>query len=241
MDEFAKANYLFDALLGAFRGHVRSKAASPDVDFQQVELRSPESKAIFKPYRREIRWLPLHERLHLARRLLKSEISLGVNFANAVLELSANEMTPSDFTYLDEHLNLLRGWGSTDDFCIHVLQPVLWNYPRPTLALVREWNRSENPWKRRASVVVFTRKVGASGKFTREILELCETLLWDKEDLVQKGLGWALKDGMRGDRDPLLAYVKTLRRRGVSVVITLYAIRDLKGADRQEILGIHAE
>jgi 3-methyladenine DNA glycosylase AlkD len=68
---------------------------------------------------------------------------------------------------------------------------------------------------------------------------LCENLLWDKEDLVQKGVGWALKDGMRGARDQVQDYVESLRRRGVSAVITLYAIRDLKGTERQEILKIH--
>jgi hypothetical protein len=72
------------------------------------------------------------------------------------------------FLDLDEHLNHFRGWGPTDDFCINVLQPLLWKYPRQTLALLQQWNRSENPWKRRASVVVFTRKVGASGKFIRK-------------------------------------------------------------------------
>jgi 3-methyladenine DNA glycosylase AlkD len=163
----------------------------------------------------------------------------GINFGNSVLSLSTKELSPSDYSYLDEHLNHFRGWGPTDDFCINVLQPLLWKYPEQTLALIRDWNRSENTWKRRASVVVFTRKVGASGKFTRQALELCENLLRDKEDLVQKGVGWALKDSMRGAREQVQDYVKSLRRRGVSAVITLYAIRDLKGTERQEILKIH--
>jgi len=33
-------------------------------------------------------------------------------------------------------------------------------------------------------------------------------------------------------------YVKALRRKGVSPVITLYAIRDVKGKERQEVLKI---
>jgi hypothetical protein len=55
---------------------------------------------------------------------------------------------------------------------------------------------------------------------------------------VRKGVGWALKDVMRGDPDQVLAYVKELRRRGVSAVITLYAIRDLKGAERADVLRV---
>jgi 3-methyladenine DNA glycosylase AlkD/predicted nucleotidyltransferase len=236
---FAEAEDLFTALVQTIQQRVHSKMAAQNTDASHYWMRAPESKEIFKLHRPQIRRLPLRGRLHLARWLTLADVVHGIGFANSVLELSAKELSPSDFAYLDEHLNHFRGWGPTDDFCINVLQPLLWKYPEQTLALIRDWNRSENPWKRRASVVVFTRRVGASGQFTRQVLELCENLLWDKEDLVQKGVGWALKDGMRGARDQVQDYVESLRRRGVSAVITLYAIRDLKGTERQEILKIH--
>ena len=241
LEGFAEAENLFTALVQTIQQRVNSKMESKDRDGLHYMMRAPESKEIFRLHRREIRRLPLRGRLHLARWLTLSDVIHGTGFANSVLELSAKELSQSEFTYLDEHLNHFRGWGSTDDFCINVLQPLLWKYPQQTLALLQQWNRSENPWKRRASVVVFTRKVGASGVFTSQALELCENLLRDKEDLVQKGVGWALKDGMRGDREQVLKYIKALRRRRVSAVITLYAIRDLKGAVRQEILEIHAQ
>jgi 3-methyladenine DNA glycosylase AlkD len=69
-------------------------------------------------------------------------------------------------------------------------------------------------------------------------LKLCDRLVWDGEDYVRKGVGWALKDVMRGDKKKVLAYVKGLRRKGVSAVITLYAIRDLKGKERKEVLNL---
>jgi 3-methyladenine DNA glycosylase AlkD len=241
LEGFAEAEDLFTALVQTIQQRVNLKMESKDRDVLHYQMRAPESKEIFGLHRQEIRRLPLRGRLHLARWLTLSDVIHGTGFANSVLELSAKELRPSDFAYLDEHLNHFRGWGPTDDFCINVLQPLLWKYPQQTLALLQQWNRSENPWKRRASVVVFTRKVGASGKFTCQALALCENLLWDKENLVQKGVGWALKDGMRGDREQVLEYVKVLRRRGVSAVITLYAIHDLKGAVRQEILEIHAQ
>lgn len=63
-------------------------------------------------------------------------------------------------------------------------------------------------WKRRVSVVAFVRKIGESGKFTNEALMLCENLIWDKEDMVQKGVGWCLKDVMRGDKKKFLIMLK---------------------------------
>jgi hypothetical protein len=58
------------------------------------------------------------------------------------------------------------------------------------------------------------------------------------ELVFQKGVGWALKDAMRGDKTKVLAYVKRLRKEGAPAIITLYAIRDLKGQERKEVLII---
>jgi len=85
---------------------------------------------------------------------------------------------------------------------------------------------------------LFVRKIGASGEFTDEALELCQNLIWDEDDLVQKGVGWALKDTMRGANEQVIEDVKDLRRWGVPSTITLYAIRDLKGGERKAVLAI---
>lgn len=91
-------------------------------------------------------------------------------------------------------------------------------------------------WLRRMSVVIFTRKVAKSGQFTDIALEMCDNLIHAEEDLVQKGVGWALKDLMKADKDRILDYVRQLRRDKISSTITLYAIRDLKGQERKDFL-----
>lgn len=84
---------------------------------------------------------------------------------------------------------------------------------------------------------MFTRKVAKSRQFTDEALNFCENLLQDPELMVQKGVGWSLKDMMHSDRERIKDYVIDLRARGVSSVITLYVIKDLKGDERAAILG----
>ena len=58
--------------------------------------------------------------------------------------------------------------------------------------------------------MVFVRKIGASGEYTQYGLDACERLIANPEDLVRKGVGWALKDLMRGDRNMVLATVESL-------------------------------
>jgi 3-methyladenine DNA glycosylase AlkD len=200
-------------------------------------LNEPEEKEIFENYCEGLKQSNLGERLELVKKLYASGFAEEVNFGDTVLMLSLEEITPVHYSSLDEIGSHLSHWGETDWFCINILQPLLRQYPEETLELLRKWNRTQHTWKQRASVVAFTRKVGQSGKFTDEVLELCENLIWSKEDYVRKGVGWVLKDNMRGSKKKVLDYVKSLRQRGVSSVITLYAIRDLKGSERKEALG----
>jgi 3-methyladenine DNA glycosylase AlkD len=125
-----------------------------------------------------------------------------------------------------------------DVFSTIVAPAILFNYPKQTLRFLEKWNHSPNRFKRRASVVTFIQDVAKSGQFLDDALRLCENLIWDKEDIVRKGVGWALKINMRYAPKRVLDYVKDLRRRGVSSTITLYAIENLEPAIRKEVLAV---
>jgi 3-methyladenine DNA glycosylase AlkD len=184
--------------------------------------------------------LSLEEGIALAGKFIRSGNSTLIHIRIHLLGLRRKELDPAHFRFFDEFVDSFVGWGNVDHFC-SVLQSLLARHPADVIGLLRKWNRSDNRWKRRASVVVFTRSVAKEGRFIDEALDLCEKLIWDEEDLVRKGVGWALKDNMRADKERVLKYVKSLRRRGVSSVITLYAIRDLKGEERKEVLSIKNE
>ena len=66
---------------------------------------------------------------------------------------------------------------------------------------------------------------------------MCDNLLFDTEPFVLKGVGWSLKDLMKIEKEKIKAYVKSLRKKNVSSILTLYAIKNLRGAERQEILS----
>jgi 3-methyladenine DNA glycosylase AlkD len=207
-------------------------------NFKVYGIGAPQYAELFKKYRLVFRQMSLKERTRLSEKLFRSGYGGQMSFGIALLRLNTKDMKPDDFADLEMAADCLNNWASVDGFCIEVLQPLLFKYPNELLGLLRRWNAAESLWKRRASVVVFTRRVGQSGRFTEEALKLCDNLIWDSEDYVRKGVGWALKDLMRGDKKKVFAYVKMLRRKGVSAVITLYAIRDLKDAERREILKL---
>jgi 3-methyladenine DNA glycosylase AlkD len=216
---------------------VPERKFNKDDEFVAYGLKVPAWRAIMRGFRPRFRALSFDERLTLAEALLhEGEGWLG-HSGIYVLALSVGELGREHLERLDRIADDFTGWSHVDDFCIAVLQPLLPAHRAETLALLERWNRSPSRWKRRASVVAFVRKAGESGEFTEDALRLCENLAGDREDLVRKGVGWALKDVMRGDRERVLEYVRELRRRGVSSTITLYAIRDLRGHERDEVSG----
>lgn len=186
----------------------------------------------------------LAQRFALAALLLKSHIEEQGHIAMAVLRMGLDGIGPKHFDKLDKLLDDFTSWSIVDDFATgkgSITSVLLDRYPRETLALHKRWLTSPNQWKRRTCVVTFTRKTAADGQYVDETLRFCKTLMRDPEDLVQKGVGWALKDTMRAGpaaKRRVTALVKRMRREGIPSTITLYAIRDLKGAEREAILKI---
>jgi 3-methyladenine DNA glycosylase AlkD len=208
-----------------------SKRWDKDKDYQTYGLSAKDYTALYEKFNPRFNALTHDQRLRLADRWAQTGNSTLVHLGVHLLRLStrARELTPDHLPFLDGFAEHIRGWGNTDTLCGGVLQPLLEAYPNEIIALLRRWNSSPHPMKRRASVVAFTRKTAESGRHVDLTLELCDNLIRDDEDLVRKGVGWALKDTMRADKQRALEYVKDLRRKGVSSTITLYAIRDLKG------------
>jgi 3-methyladenine DNA glycosylase AlkD len=204
-------------------------------------LRVPEIDHIGKKFQNEFKNLSLEDRFTLTRKFYQSEYIALTNFGLKLLQISISNLSPQHFTFLDEILGYITNWGPTDAFSLYIMQPLLRTYPNETKQLLKQWNTSDHLWKKRASVVTFTRKIGNEGEYLDFLLELCDNLIWDKEDLVRKGVGWALKDNMVGkNKIKVINYVKDLRKKGVSSTITLYAIRRLKGKERADVLMIKA-
>jgi 3-methyladenine DNA glycosylase AlkD len=241
-----KPKKLYCEIIRELERHADDKVASKKeakakyfgIDRRSYGIERSEVAELIEGYLEDFRNISLEERFELATMLYASGFSEQVNFGDSLVRLSLEELTPAHYSFIDKIGDCLSNWADTDWFCGEIMKPLLRKYPKETLSLLSKWNGSKNLWKRRASVVALTRKIGESGEFTDEALELCHNLIWDKEDYVRKGVGWALKDNMRGAKTRVLDYVKALRRKGVSSVITLYAIRDLKGKEREEVLKI---
>jgi len=217
-----------------------SRRWDKDNDYETYGLSAADYTALYEAFNPRFRSLTHEQRLRLAEKWASTGNRTLIHLGVHLLRLSerSGDLTPEDFPFLDAFAGHLQGWGNVDTLCSGVTRPLIEKYPEEVTVLLRKWNASESPAKRRASVVTFTRATAESGRYVDVTLEFCDNLKWDEEDLVRKGVGWALKDTMRADKQRVLDYVKELRRAGVSSTITLYAIRDLKGEERHRVLAV---
>jgi len=129
----------------------------------------------------------------LCEELLKSNYSEEAFIACEWSYRLRSEYEINDFGVFERWLNdYINDWAKCDTFCNHTLGSFIDKYP-DFIVKLKEWTKSENRWLKRAAsvtLIIPARK----GRFLSDIFEIADKLLTDKDDLVQKGYGWMLKD-----------------------------------------------
>lgn len=121
-------------------------------------------------------------------------------------ERVTSSFTPDDFAILEKWVcNYVSNWASCDTLCNHTVGDFIQKFPE-FIPELKRWARSENRWVKRASAVsliIPARK----GKFLDDIFEIAGILLLDKDDMVQKGYGWMLKEASKPYQKEVFDYV----------------------------------
>jgi 3-methyladenine DNA glycosylase AlkD len=129
--------------------------------------------------------------------------------------------------------NHSANWATTDAICGSLIGPLLVRYPR-LAEPVRGWARDRNMWVRRASAVALIPSV-RRGAALDIAYDVAHTLHGDTEDLIQKAVGWLLREAGKSDAARLERY---LRKNGPGVPRTTvrYAIERFPHARRRALL-----
>ncbi len=109
--------------------------------------------------------------------------------------------------WIEKYLN---NWAKCDSFCNHTLAGFVMKYPQ-LIGEIVGWSKNSNRWLKRASAVSLILPARA-GHFLPEAFEICDVLLLDNDDMVQKGYGWLLKEASRQHTQEVFDYVMKNRR-----------------------------
>lgn len=134
-----------------------------------------------------------------------------------LLENLDSQFTNREFRLFEAWLDRISSWADHDGLVHCLIAPMMVAKPGRTRKVFR-WAKSRDRWHRRAACVALIR--GARGRmFFPEIVRLSEALLHDEDDMVQKGLGWLLRETAKFDAKRTVPYLMKIRARAPRLVL----------------------
>ena len=171
--------------------------------------------------------------VQVADKLFTGEINEEKNAAVFLLENITAKLGDEEFALLESWLARISNWSDHDALVYYLIGPMVAAKPARATSVFR-WAKSQNRWHRRAACVALIR--GARQKlFFREITRLSGQLLSDQDDMVQKGLGWLLRETTKVNPNRAVPYLMRIRTRAPRLVLRT-ACETLPSAMKKRIL-----
>lgn len=138
-----------------------------------------------------------------------------------------------EFRLFEAWLNRISSWADHDGLVHYLISPMVAAKPA-RVKNIFHWAKSKDRWHRRAACVALIR--GQRTKmFFPEIVKLSNLLLGDEDDMVQKGLGWLLRETAKFDPKRTVPYLMKIRKRSPRLVLRT-ACETLPTKQRDKIL-----
>ena len=155
-------------------------------------------------------------------------------FAVLMLETLTAKFGDTEFRLFESWLPRISSWADHDGLVHYLIAPMI-AAKRARTTNVFRWAKSRNRWHRRAACVALIRGTRQQ-MFLPEIKRLSNLLLADEDDMVQKGLGWLLRETAKAYPRRTVPYLMTIRQRAPRLVLRT-ACETLPLATRRKILA----
>ncbi len=174
--------------------------------------------------------------LQVADQLFRGEVQAEKNFAVMLLEGSVGEFGKPEFKLFESWLDRVTTWADHDGLVHYLIGPMIAAddsfLSRP---LVWARKKTPEPWHKRAAAVSLIHSTRQHKNFA-DIRRITEMLLPSDDDMVQKGLGWLLREAAKANPDQTVKYLMTIRDRTPRLVLRT-ACETLPAATRERVLG----
>jgi 3-methyladenine DNA glycosylase AlkD len=172
--------------------------------------------------------------VQVADKLFSGRILEEKTFAVLLLERQTKHFGDSEFRLFASWLDRVSCWSDHDALAHDLLAPMVGADPARCREVFR-WAKSPNRWRRRAACVALIRGEREQ-KFFAQVVQLSNQLLKDEDDMVQKGLGWLLRETAKADPKRAVPYLMKIRKEAPRLVLRT-ACETLNPATRRRVLA----
>ncbi len=155
-------------------------------------------------------------------------------YAVFLLEKITHELSDAEFELFESWLSRISNWADHDGLVHYLIGPMIVAKPARSKRVFL-WARSTNRWHRRAACVALIHATRKKIVFA-QVVHLSNLLLNDADDMVQKGLGWLLRETAKADAKRAVPYLMTIRERAPRLVLRT-ACETLPEQARRRILS----
>jgi 3-methyladenine DNA glycosylase AlkD len=197
-------------------------------------VRTPQVRELARLAYRELKQWPVAERDRFVTELWKSGMLEEGVLVTHLYRRFGKSCGEREFAMFEQWLDrYVRNWSHCDGVSTWLIAASIANRPGLAERLGR-WTKSKNRWKRRSAAVSLIQEA-KQGRNTEVIFHICGLLLEDTDDMVQKGVGWLLKESYPKRPREVLAFLDPWRTRAPRLVLRL-AAEKMKPKDRQWLL-----
>ncbi|KON30815.1 hypothetical protein AC482_02930 [miscellaneous Crenarchaeota group-15 archaeon DG-45] len=164
--------------------------------------------------------------LEVAGRLVASGVLEEASVGIRLLGRMTGRFTPELFDVFDGWVDRLTNWATTDGLCTSLISETVTLDPELAGRLLL-WTGSEGRWRRRAAAVSLVPLV-RKGLMLDEAFAVAERLMTDGDEMVQKGVGWLLKEAAKGHPHEVRGFLLRWRAEAPALVLR-YASEKLPG------------
>jgi 3-methyladenine DNA glycosylase AlkD len=189
------------------------------------------ASAAAKEYRKAK--LGLDDVIQIAERLWKPGFLEERILAVLIIAKFKRGLERRHWNHFDRWVDSLTNWAETDALCGKILDPLLRQDPSLVKRL-KPWTRSRLRWRRRAAAVALVH-IARHGGEHEAAFEICDRLAADRDDMVEKGIGWLLKEISRTQPQAVAAYLID-NIDGLSRTTVRYACEKLPPALRARVM-----
>lgn len=148
----------------------------------------------------------------------------------------ARQCGTREFQLFEEWIDrYVRNWAHTDGVASWLLAAAIENEP-PLMKRLASWTTSPNRWKRRAAAVALLQEA-KKGRNTAFLLGIADRLLDDRDDMVEKGVGWLLKEAYPAKPRETVEFLRVRRARASRLTLR-YAAEKMTARDREIVLHV---
>ena len=171
--------------------------------------------------------------VQVADQLFSGRILAEKAMAVLLLEKQTKNFGEKEFQLFASWLDRVTSWADHDALAHYLLAPMVAADPA-RCRQVFLWAKSPNRWRRRAACVALIRGAREQ-RFFEQIVRLSNQLLNDEDDMVQKGLGWLLRETAKADPKRTVPYLIKIRQNAPRLVLRT-ACETLPVASRKQVL-----